>query len=355
MEKIRFSVIVPVYNVEKYLKECLESILNQTYKSLEIILVDDGSTDNSGVICDEYEKNYPETISVIHKKNQGLISARRRGLKQALGEYICFVDSDDYIREDTLEKINKIIMDYQVDMIIYDCKRVSEKGEILCSTINMTLKEGIVEKKELFKRVIEIEKNTLNSLCLKVCKYNMFDVEQDYSHLYDIQRQEDLIQSIPLFKKVQNIYYLKEQLYYYRVNLESISHQYQKPQYRALNVTLPLLYDCIVELGYNSKENVLLFYRNYLQSLWDHLLIFSRSNAKLKEYRMVFTEIISYRQIKNAKSYVKIVRLYRHDIAGKIGLKLFYAQYWNILICYLKFLSKTADFKNKRNRKVWRK
>ena len=90
------SIIVPVYNVENYLKECIDSILRQEFRDYEIILVDDGSKDDSGKICDEYGKKY-SFISVIHKKNGGLSDARNFGLKIAKGEYILFIDSDDYI------------------------------------------------------------------------------------------------------------------------------------------------------------------------------------------------------------------------------------------------------------------
>lgn len=97
MENDLISVIVPIYNVEKYLQECLDSIINQTYKNLEIILVDDGSTDNSGIICNEYAKK-DNRIKVIHKKNGGLSSARNAGMDEcSVGGYITFVDSDDWL------------------------------------------------------------------------------------------------------------------------------------------------------------------------------------------------------------------------------------------------------------------
>ena len=93
------SIIVPVYNVERYLVKCLDSIVNQTYQNLQIILIEDGSSDNSGKICDDYSKK-DQRISVIHKRNEGLSAARNEGLDIAEGEYIGFVDSDDYIEPD---------------------------------------------------------------------------------------------------------------------------------------------------------------------------------------------------------------------------------------------------------------
>ena len=101
------SVIIPVYNVERYLKKCIDSILNQTYKNLEIILVDDGSTDCSSKICDEYAKN-DTRILVIHKANGGQSEARNIGISESKGEYIFFVDSDDYIEYNAIETMLEI-------------------------------------------------------------------------------------------------------------------------------------------------------------------------------------------------------------------------------------------------------
>ena len=111
------SVIVPVYNVEKYLRRCLESVINQTYKKLEIILVDDGSTDRSGEICDEYAKK-DKRIKVIHKENGGLSSARNVGADVARGEFACYVDSDDKITKDYVSYLLGLIKEYNTDVAI---------------------------------------------------------------------------------------------------------------------------------------------------------------------------------------------------------------------------------------------
>ena len=114
MDKL-ISVIVPIYNVEEYLNECVDSILNQTYKNLEIILVDDGSTDKSGIICDDYAK-IDSRIKVIHKKNGGLSDARNVGIDRALGEFIIFIDSDDYIDHSMCEILLAYASKYDVDI-----------------------------------------------------------------------------------------------------------------------------------------------------------------------------------------------------------------------------------------------
>ena len=108
MKKVKsknlISVIVPVYNVEQYIHQCIESLLRQTYSNLQIILVDDSSTDRSGEICDEYEK-LDERVVVIHQKNKGLSGARNEGLKHIQGDWISIIDSDDYLIENTIEKV----------------------------------------------------------------------------------------------------------------------------------------------------------------------------------------------------------------------------------------------------------
>lgn len=115
MIKNMVSVIVPVYNIEKYLEECVKSIMNQSYKNIEIILVDDGSTDKSGILCDEFGK-LDKRIKVVHKENGGAASAKNIGLDEANGEYICFVDGDDYIFKDFIEILYNQLIKYNADI-----------------------------------------------------------------------------------------------------------------------------------------------------------------------------------------------------------------------------------------------
>lgn len=143
MDKL-ISVVIPVYNVEKYLKECLESVLNQTYKNLEIILVDDGSKDSSGEICDEYAKR-DSRIKVIHKKNGGLSDARNAGIDAARGEYITFVDSDDYIEEDMYEFLAKNMEKADADISICQVYYVYKEAKETTHTPNIYLEMDSIE------------------------------------------------------------------------------------------------------------------------------------------------------------------------------------------------------------------
>lgn len=127
MEKALLSVIIPVYNVEKYLRECVESVLNQTYPNYEIILVDDGSTDSSGKICDEYSDNVK--VTVIHQKNGGLSAARNAGFDASEGEYIYFLDSDDYILPQTLETLYDEAVRNNSDVVFFDAFSFADGGD----------------------------------------------------------------------------------------------------------------------------------------------------------------------------------------------------------------------------------
>ena len=147
------SVIVPVYNVEKYLCECVDSIINQTYKNLEIILVDDGSPDNCGKICDDYAKK-DNRIKVIHKENGGLSDARNAGMDASVGEYLVFVDSDDYMTNDGIEYMYNLISSVNADIAIGGVERFNDLDKsVMSSTYNGVIDEKVMDKIDAMKDV----------------------------------------------------------------------------------------------------------------------------------------------------------------------------------------------------------
>ena len=120
----KFSIIIPVYNVEKYIGKCLDSIMNQTYKDYEVIIVNDGTKDHSMEIVKDYD------VKVINQKNQGLSAARNRGVKEATGDYILFIDSDDYIEKDLLKELNKSLKN-NPDLVRFQVQEVYDNGKIM--------------------------------------------------------------------------------------------------------------------------------------------------------------------------------------------------------------------------------
>ena len=135
------SIIIPVYNVEKYLERCLESIIHQTYRHLEIILIDDGSSDNSGKICDEYA-NKDERIKAIHQKNGGASAARNTGVAAATGDYIAFIDADDYITEDYIDYLYNLIIENNADISSCGYEQVSGQPVAKSSASNIKVLSG---------------------------------------------------------------------------------------------------------------------------------------------------------------------------------------------------------------------
>ena len=152
-KKPLISVIVPVYNVESYLERCLKSVISQTYSCLEIILIDDGSTDCSGEICDRYQKK-DNRISVIHKKNGGLSSARNVGISLASGDYVGFVDSDDWILPEMYEKLLKIIQKKDCDISVCGIMRINSDQEIITQPYYIT--EKVYSGRDFQKKILKL-------------------------------------------------------------------------------------------------------------------------------------------------------------------------------------------------------
>ena len=214
---MKFSVLTPVYNVEKYIVECIESVINQTYSDFEFILVDDGSPDESPRICDKYAQE-DSRIKVIHKENGGLISARRAAIAVASGEYCVFLDSDDYLDREALEVINKKIEETSCDCVCYGFNRVNDQGSVLWRS-NDTEEKIVNEKGELYK--IIFTNHAFNSLGRKAVRRELLSA--DFSKYYHVSMGEDLLQSIEILKNSKSVAFTTENLYNYRINLSSIT------------------------------------------------------------------------------------------------------------------------------------
>ena len=165
------SIIVPVYNVEPYLRRCVNSIINQTYKNLDIILVDDGSTDHSGEICDEYATK-DNRIKVIHRENGGLSAARNTGLNIAKGEYVYFVDSDDYIERETCEIALSYAVNQQANIVCFGYREIFPSGQIINHSMDFS---GIIEKPEIIGKLVLEERGLRDFVWNKLFSRHLFD------------------------------------------------------------------------------------------------------------------------------------------------------------------------------------
>lgn len=212
-EKALISIIIPVYKVEKYLEKCIQSVINQTYENLQIILVDDGSPDNCGKICDEYAKK-DHRIEVIHKSNGGLSDARNKGLEMAKGEYIGFVDSDDYIEADMYEVLYNLLKQYNADVSICNFYTVSQ-GKISIKNADNGINE--YNRIEILKEIL-LDKNIQSYAWNKLYKKELFDEIK-----YPIgKKYEDIGTTFYLLEKCNKVVVTGKSEYYYINRQDSI-------------------------------------------------------------------------------------------------------------------------------------
>ena len=162
MEEILFSIIIPIYNIKKYLKKCVESVLCQSYDNYEVLLIDDGSTDGSGEECDKYKKIYSQ-IKVIHKKNEGVSAARNTGVEKSEGEYIIFLDGDDYWNDNhALDKIYKSVMETHAEIIAFQGYDISELSGVktrISNNYTEKMREKIYDGQHYLKTVLTGREN----------------------------------------------------------------------------------------------------------------------------------------------------------------------------------------------------
>lgn len=208
------SLIVPIYNVEKYLDRCVKSLISQTYKNIEIILVDDGATDSCGKKCDEYALR-DNRIRVIHKKNGGLSDARNAGIEIASGDYIAFIDSDDFISDLYVEKLWNAHIRFDAEIVM--CKMTSFCDEDELKKIRLTGTEKILSKKEFFEGYFDDKENT-EVAWNKLYKKSLFDdIKYPIGKLH-----EDAFTTYKIIDKIDKIAVVDDILYYYYYNANGI-------------------------------------------------------------------------------------------------------------------------------------
>ena len=283
------SVVVPVYKVEKYLSKCVDSILSQTYKNIEIILVDDGSPDRCGEICDEFKEKY-NNIKVIHKINEGLGIARNSGMKEADGEYITFVDSDDYIGENLITDLVSQ-MSRDVDFCKCGHTKVREDGITISTT---QLKQEQFDhnsvQEELLPRIIGSAPNMSDSLpmCVWGVMYRLSLICEERL-LFPSERElisEDLIFNLNYLHHANSAVIIDSIDYYYCIKGGSLSTSYRPDRFDAICVFYKHVFQLINKWGYENAAVLRLqrlyigYVRMCIQQLRRELSGFSETEIK---------------------------------------------------------------------------
>ena len=312
MENFLISVIVPVYNVEKYLKRCLKSILNQTYKKIEILIIDDGSTDHSGKISDEYAK-IDSRVQVFHKKNGGLSDARNYGIQKAKGKYVMFIDSDDWIPLNSIRKMVETVSQTESDIVSGEIKEVYNTNTEKKGKNNNEYKIEVLSKNEALEKLMYLH-NFSNSASAKMYKKELFDnIKFPVGKYY-----EDLGTTYKIVSKANKISLINSVVYYYyQDNQDSIRHKkYNERRLEGLDFALQ-------ELEFIKKEFPDIVPAAIYRLYYECIMILNDMPYKCKEKKYVKQYIKKYKKIvlHDNNLYKKQRLLSYVPLFGQVGIK----------------------------------
>ncbi len=324
------SVSMPIYNASKYLDKSISSIMNQSEKEFELILVDDGSTDESVSICKEWEKKYPEVIRVIEKTNSGSLLTRRRCLEESRGDYIYVMDADDYLIDpDAFKKMRTAIENSGCDMLFFDC---TTKIEEMASYFKFPFENGTIffqnNRVELLKYYIKY--SGLKPLWNKVFHRDLVDWDEDYSKFTSVTNGTDYFQSTPIVNNAKLIYCLNEILYFYRTdnNEKSIVHTFKKTIFISgkANFERLVYYSNLWGIPQNELKSLLncVCMKMISTSAYKARLIDSKCNISAIDYLAEIREDPIFNQYYNLQSV--------NDIKRKIILFLLRHRRYKVLI-----------------------
>lgn len=257
------SVIVPVYNSENYLEQCIKSICKQSYGELEIILIDDGSKDNSFSICQSFAQK-DSRIRVLHQNNKGVSSARNAGLEYASGDYVTFVDSDDYIDENMYSSMVEISQEYNADVVMCDCiKEYSDYSYIYTHPIRGGFYNSSALKKEYYNHLIMMENveypATISNCLMLIKKCNL------PKYADNIKYSEDLLFGAQVLYNAESFYYMKGYAFYHYncKNIDSTTHVYHEDKWENNKKLFELTKRYFSEKRFEEQINKMLLFFVY--------------------------------------------------------------------------------------------
>lgn len=297
----KVSIIVPMYNVEKYIEKCINSILKQNYTNIEVLLVDDCATDSTGKIAEEIASRDNRCVYIKKEKNGGLAAARNTGIKNATGDYIVFIDSDDWISPNYVSKLIKSIKENDSDIAICDYSTVNETGEEKVANSLYPLNENSTnEEKVAYIR---------NHAVTKMFKKDFFN-KIGYMFPEELKRAEDMGTTIPLLTKTEKIAIINEPLYYYLQRNNSISNDSTK------KLDLTFYDNAFKVMVERSDEKYLneIEYHGILEMIYGKTMLMlshGYSNKEVKEHLKTFDkQFPRWRKNKYIKNLITLKKLF---------------------------------------------
>lgn len=346
---MKISIIIPIYNGEKFIKKCLNSILNQTYKNWEAIIVNDGSTDNTELILKEYCEKDSRILS-FNKKNSGVSDSRNIGIEKAVGDYITFVDCDDWIEKDTLEKIVAILQEKECEVLRYNhFINYSNNTE----RVNIYDKEIIgktLEKEQIKKYILpRILSGSMPAyVWLLFIKKDIIKKQEKFNT--NLSMMEDTIFYLNLLININTMYIFNECLYHYYYSLESSSHSSSKVirNFNDLLLVNKIEEKLIIDNNLDIESNKKLYNTAHAKMIEDMCFKIFK-NTTLKETKEKIKEIVYNKDTKNILLYANLDNIPIHK---KISLKLIKKEKVNLLLKYYKFRKIFYHLKNKLTKRV---
>lgn len=298
------SIIIPVYNVFQYLNECIQSVVNQSYKDFECILIDDGSSDSSEMICDQWAQK-DSRIKVIHQSNQGVSKARNRGIVEAQGEYITFIDSDDWIDPNYLNKLFQPIEKYNLDLVVCGLQQHYIDG----ISKNYSYKTGIIKiEKQFTNEFTDINKQFL--LFGPVIKLYRKSIIQKHNIHFppEYTYGEDLLFNYSYLEYVKAIYIVDQCLYHYRIiGSGTLSSIKRINQFEIDYVQWKVLRDFFYRKNLWNHYSISYLYHRLWWCMYDAILSFpERLKGKSINYKLQYIkQIVNITEVKQLSQYIK--------------------------------------------------
>jgi len=341
-KNVKISIIVPVYNSAQYIGKCIESILYQSYKNYELLLINDGSTDDSLKIINKYSST-DDRIIVVNNTNKGILKTRIDGINRATGDYIMFVDSDDLLEPNALKVfINNNVMKY--DVIRSNYKTLKNNNYRLIKEFNKKKEIEIeLEKKDFFKDVLKTSK--YNSVWRELIKKSIIEIDKfDLS----VSMGDDFLLNMIVYSKSKNILVIKESTYIYRINDKSITNTRNSNKCINNLIDIEKVYDFLfkyIDLLQSDSIVNKLFFKRYLKEINHYLFIIIETIKEKEKVKKIIHDTFNNTLMAEARKRLKCFDLieYKMFLPMFLLLKNSENKYYNLCLNIQRFYKKTSD------------